>query len=539
MSYDATELIAIHHPETVNPVPALRSLVQSASASRISDEQAHQQHDAQDVEVAVPKAMIASVISSVTVVAWLNAMVYGMVTVGLPTIAEDLRLSEGLLLWPAAIPSLTCGCTFLLSGSMVDVFGSRIMYLLGCFLQCIFILGCGLSKNAVQLLVFLGLTGIAISFCLPSAVSIITNTMPAGKLRNLAFGSMGGGRPVGFSIGLVLGGILSDTIGWRYGFYICAAINAVIVIVAIFGLPQDTRPSIPDTWSKRWEVIRRDVDWVGTLILSASLALMSYVLASITGSGTNIKEPANICLLAGALALIPMFILWAGRQERNNKPALIPNSLWRDRSFTSICIAVVLIWGSFNAAEIIISFFFQDVQLLTPTQSSVRFLPEPVAGVLINVINGLIIHRIHANWIVVIGIAVSSLAPLLMAICNPQWSYWACVFLVNCVLPAGSEGLFTVSNLVITSVFPSKTQGLAGGVFNTVSQVGKSVGLALAQVIAANITARSSYKNKSSPGALLEGYRAAFWYCFAVNVATLFVVVWGLRSIGKVGHKRD
>ncbi|KAI9697107.1 MAG: hypothetical protein M1820_007922 [Bogoriella megaspora] len=480
-----------------------------------------------------------SVISSVTVVTGLNSMLNGIVTVDLPTIADDLELSESLLLWPAAITSLTCGCTFLLSGSLVDVFGSRIMYLIGCVLQCAFVLGCGLSKTALQLLIFRGLAGLAVSFLFPSATSIITNTLPAEKPRNLAFGSMGGSQPAGFAIGLVLGGFLADSIGWRYGFHIAAAVNAVITVVAIFGLPKDSRESIPTTWQKRWEMLKDEIDWIGVLIASTSLALMSYVLAAVTGSGTSIKHPANATLLAVALALIPGFILWVGRQERNNKPAIIPNSLWRKRSFSVICIAVFLIWGSFNAAENQISFFFQDVQGLSPTQTSLRFLPSPVSGVLINVLNGFIIHRIHANWVVFIAIALTSLAPLLMAICNPAWSYWACTFLANAFLPAGADALFTISNLLITSVFPSKTQGLAGGVFNTVSQIGRTVGLALTQVIAGSVTARSSNPIKSSPPALLEGYRASFWFCFAVNVSTLIVAVWGLRSIGEVGHKRD
>jgi len=116
--------------------------------------------------------------------------------------------------------------------------------------------------------------------------------------------------------------------------------------------------------------------------------------------------------------------------------------------------------------------------------------------------------------------------------------------------------LFTIANLLITSVFHAKTQALAGGVFNTVSQVsrltsakafphtdryqiGKSVGLGLVAVIAADITAKSEYEDKKSPEALLEGYKATWWFCFACIVFTVVLSVWGLRGIGRVGHKRD
>jgi MFS family permease len=149
------------------------------------------------------------------------------------------------------------------------------MYLIGCFLQSVFTLACGLSQNGIQLIIFRALAGIAISFCLPSAVSIITSTFPEGKRRNIAFASMGGGQPIGFSLGLTLGGVLSDSIGWRWGFYIAAIINTVILALAIYGLPRNIDSQDPITWTR----LRSDIDWVGAFISSVSLALLSYAFS--------------------------------------------------------------------------------------------------------------------------------------------------------------------------------------------------------------------------------------------------------------------
>ncbi len=208
------------------------------------------------------------------------------------------------------------------------------------------------------------------------------------------------------------------------------------------------------------------------------------------------RSPANISLLSLGLALVPAFIFWVGRQERLKHPALIPHALWRNKVFTSICINVFLTWGAFNAFEQILSFFFQDVQRLSALQAALRFLPAPISGVLINLIMGLIIHRVRADWIVITAPIISCIAPLLMAIVNPQWLYWACAFPAIFLNPMAEGALFTTSNLLITSVFPEKTQALAGGVFNTISQIGKSVSLALASLIANNVTARSSFEAK-------------------------------------------
>lgn len=175
---------------------------------------------------------------------------------------------------PISVYALTCGCTLLLLGSVADVVGSRPMYLTGCFLQSGFTLACGLAQNSTQMIVFRAFAGVAISFCLPSAVSIITSTFPEGRSRNIAFASMGGGQPIGFSLGLVLGGVFTDTIGWRWGFHISAVINTVVFVVAFFGLPK-----IEDQKTQIFSRLRSEIDWVGIAVGSASLALLSYCFA--------------------------------------------------------------------------------------------------------------------------------------------------------------------------------------------------------------------------------------------------------------------
>lgn len=253
----------------------------------------------------------------------------------------------------------------------------------------------------------------------------------------------------------------------------------------------------------------------------------------------KIREPATLGLLITAICLIPAFILWVGRQERLGRPAIIPNSLWRNRIFSVICLGVFITWGVFNAVETYLTLFFQDVQKISAIQTSIRFLPAPIAGALTNLVMGLIAHRVRADFAVVMGVGLTTVGALLMCVIQAEWSYWACAFLAVFLNPVGADALFTVSNLVITSVFPARTQGLAGGVFNTVAQIGKSVGLATSGVIASSITEHSRYHEKESPAALMEGFRAAFWYLFALSCATGAMFVWGLRGIGKVGMKRE
>ena len=169
---------------------------------------------------------------------------------------------------------LTTGCTLILAGSIADLVGSRAIFIVGCFLQGIFVLACGLAKTGIQLIMFRAMQGIALSLCLPTAISIITNAFPNGKRRTLGLAFMGAGQCLGFSIGLVLGGLFIQSIGWRSGYYICSAANGVLFAVSIWGIPQDSqRPPFS------WKSLGRDLDWVGATLASTCLGLLSYVLA--------------------------------------------------------------------------------------------------------------------------------------------------------------------------------------------------------------------------------------------------------------------
>lgn len=239
---------------------------------------------------ALKKGSTVVIFASITCVTGISSLLAGLVTVCIPPMARDLDIPTSLILWcvfspclvivaklcrPSSIYALTCGCSLILSGAIADVIGSRPMYLIGCGLQSAFTLACGLAQNTFQLIFFRGLAGIAIAFCLPSAVSLITTYFPHGKRRNMAFAAMGGGQPIGFAIGLIVGGIIADSSAtWRGGFYIAAGLNTIFLLVTLFGLPKVRREE-----PVRWERLLKDIDWTGAMILSVSLALLSYSLA--------------------------------------------------------------------------------------------------------------------------------------------------------------------------------------------------------------------------------------------------------------------
>ncbi|KAJ5962475.1 hypothetical protein N7501_007416 [Penicillium viridicatum] len=480
---------------------------------------------------------IAVILTLVSLMYMISTVLSGILAVGLPKIAKSINLDEGLLLWPASVYSLSCGCTLLLSGSVADVVGCRRIYLLGSFLSTCLILACGLARDGMELIIFRALQGVAISLCLPGSVSIVTKTFPLGRMRNIAFACLGAAQPTGFLIGLIIGGILIDSIGWRTAMYLIAGINAGVFVVSCFFLPSTADDQLSYSILRRF---REDVDWIGVSLISVAFGLLSYVLSAICARPSSISTAANIALLVVSLVLILAFLIWEHYQEKFNRPALIPNSIWRNPIFTSTCIMVFFAWATVTTNQYFLALFFEEVQGLSAFQTSLRFLPLVVSGVLTNIATGALVRHVRADILIGVSVLLSAATPLIMALVvvnHSQLPYWAAAFPAAILSPIWADVTLTIANLVITQLFPRSLHGLAGGVSNTCAQLGTSIGLNLTAILA-NAVTMSSTENKSSPVALAEGYSAAFWASFGATVAMILVTVLGMRTAGKVGRPK-
>ncbi|KAK2006208.1 putative transporter [Colletotrichum eremochloae] len=459
-------------------------------------------------------------------------MTTGLLAVALPTMARELDIADGLLLWPASIYGLTCGCSLLIAGSVADIVGSRRVYIAGCFLLTGFVLGSGLAQNFTQLVVFRAGQGIAASMCLPTAISLLASSLPVGKRRNVGFAFAGASQPLGYSIGLFLGGFFVDSVGWRCGWYMSAAASFVVFLAAVFGIP--TRAGGRSLSGSVWKRLAWDIDWVGAVLASACFGMLSYVLAVISDDSQRIKHTTQIVLLCVAGGCLPSFILWVQHQEKHGKPALIPNSLWKELAFSSICVMVFLTWAIVHSLEYLFSLFFQEVQGLSAIETSVRFIPNIAIGIVQTLAVGLVLHRTSVYWVVFVACLLTALSPLLMALNNPAWSYWYAAFWAVLLSPISGDILFVVSALVITGSFPDNTHALAGAVFNTLSQFGASVGLAAVSLISSTVSRQSH-----APADLVQGYRACFWTLLGAAAFTCMTGAFGLRRVSDKGMKKE
>jgi MFS family permease len=189
---------------------------------------------------------------------------------------------------------------------------------------------------------------------------------------------------------------------------------------------------------------------------------------------------------------------------------------------------------------------FQEIQDAGTLTTSLQLMPNVVVGVVCGLSCGLFVDKIPARWLVGIASLICAGAPLLMAVMNPEWTYWYMAFWAQAFSPLSVTVLITVGMLIVSDVFSDSQQALAGAVFNTVGQFGLSFGVGLCQLIALGVTGNKGAGHGSSDGAqvpegktLLKGYRASFWTMHAFLVLCAVLALFGLRKVGKVGVKRD
>lgn len=259
----------------------------------------------------------------------------------------------------------------------------------------------------------------------------------------------------------------------------------------------------------------------------------------LSADSASIEKPNAIALLVTSVVLMAAFPFWIKMQEKKRRPALIPNSIWKNRAFTSVCVTVLLSSAVMNSMELFSSLFFQEVQSLSAIQASLRLLPALIFGTILNLSTGLLVDRLPVLWLVLVASICTAGSPLVMALISPKLEYWRGAFFAQVLEPTAGDILFTVGLIVISDGFPEQMQGLAGAVFSTITQFGIALGLSTMQVISNLVTEETKYRNKDSPPALLKGYRASFWAMFGAMILCCFVAAFGFRRAGKVGLKRE
>lgn len=442
----------------------------------------------------------------------MSLLIVGMdttiINVALPSIRRSLNTSVEGLQWTIDGYTLVLASLLILSGSTGDRIGRRRTFQTGLVLFTVGSLLCSVAPSLGWLVTFRMLQAIGGSMLNPVALSIIINVITDPKERARAIGVWGGVMGISLGVGPVIGGLLTETVGWRAIFWVNVPVGIAAVVLAAIFIPESRAPRA------------RRVDPIGQLLVIALLASLTYAI--INGPRNGWESVETMGLFGFALACLVIFVVYEPRRD----DPLIELSFFRSAPFTGATVIAVCAFGAFSGFLFLNTLYLQDVRGLNALSAGLFMLPVAVGTCILSPISGRIVaSRGPRIPLCAAGIA-TTLAGLSLTVLSPHTNY---------LLLLGSFGLFAIGfgfvNAPITNTavsgMPRSQAGVAAAVASTSRQIGASLGVAIVGSVL------------NSGGALQPNLTQAshrgWWIITGAGVAVLLVGIvstgsWARRS---------
>lgn len=292
--------------------------------------------------------------------------------------------------------------------------------------------------------------------------------------------------------------------------------------------------------------MRNTVDWIGGTLITIGLIILLFALSE--GNVVGWRTPWVPTLIVVSLVMVIAFGWWQHYLEtKTQRRPLMKMSIFSNGKFTAANVVMALFFSSFNNYIIFATYWFQDFQGLSVIQTTLRFIPNGVTGVLVALITGQILSRIRGDVILAFSNICVSMSSLLFAIPIPvNTTYWAYGFPAMVLSVCGADTIFPTLTLFVAKTLPHEDASLGGALISAVGQIGRAIGLAIATAVQTAIIAKEkgvSVDEIGSKGhglghydeALKIGIRGTAWFNFGMSVSSLGVVLIFIRGIGIIG----
>ncbi len=437
-----------------------------------------------------------------------------IVTVALPSIERGLGFSPASLTWVLNAYLVAFGGLLLLAGKAGDRFGRKRLFLAGLTLFAAASLACGLAPDPPILVAARFGQGIGGATVAAVSLGMIVALYDEPRERARAIGAYSFVGAGGASVGLVLGGIITQNLGWHWIFFVNLPIAAVSGGLA-------ARLLAPDHGKKT----RDRIDAAGAMLATAGLMLAVFAIVGTTAHGWRSAQTLGV----GGLAVV-LLGLFAWRQARATAP-LLPLRVLAVRDVSGANAAQLLVIAAAFGFQVLITLYMQRALGYSPEASGLGLIPT--AAVIGTVSLGLFARlsgRIGARATLLAGLALITAALVLLTRIPVQGSYP--VHLLPAMLLFGAGGGLTLPALATLgmSAATEADAGVTSGLFNTSQQVGAAVGVALLSMLAASRTSRLLALHEGAAAALTGGYRMAFIAGAVMSGAALLLAATVLRS---------
>jgi EmrB/QacA subfamily drug resistance transporter len=437
-----------------------------------------------------------------------------IVNVALPSIRSGLRFSTTGLQWVVNAYTITFGGFLMLGGRAADLLGRRRVFLAGTVLFTVASLLCALASSRGLLLGARALQGFGGAVISPASLSIIATTFTEGGPRNRALGVWGAMAGLGGASGVLLGGLLTQGLGWPAIFLINIPVGIAVIFAA--------RRVIPES---RGEHAHRHFDVLGATLVTAGLVVAVYGIVRSESLGWG--SSGVLVPLALAATLLALFALVEGRFA---KAPLMPLSILRMPRLRAANIVVALLYSAVFSMWFFLTLYMQQVLHYSAVRAGLSFLPMTLSIVLTSSIAPRLVARFGVRPVLAAGMLSAAAGLALLTGVRPGGSYLTTV-LPGGVLGAAGLGLSLVPATIAAVQGVSAAQaGVASGLLNTSRLAGGALGLAVLSTIAASHTRVQLTHGASHLGSLTSGYQLALGVGAAICLAGALVSVLLLRS---------
>ncbi|WP_211241157.1 MFS transporter [Pseudonocardia spinosispora] len=383
------------------------------------------------------------------------------VNLALPSIQLGLGAGAGAVEWVLTGYVLCFGGLMLLGGRTADRWGRRRTFLLGAGMFIVSSAVCGVAPGVGWLIAARAVQGVAAAFLSPAAMSLVTSTFPDGRERATALGVWAALAGLGATAGVLVGGFITESLSWRWIFFINLPLGIVACVGALMFAPGRTAVA----------AIPGKPDLAGALTCTLGLGLLVYAIVDIHVDGAG----SRFVLVPGALA-VAVLALFVGIERRVKDP-LIPTHLFTTRSLAAAAIGRVLTSAVQAALLFLISFYLQRAQGYSADEAGFALLPFAVMAVVATTVVIKIVHRVGPRPAYIAGATGTVLGMIWLAQIPPHGS--ALRFMVPALVLLGlaMQGCGISVNVLGLSEMPSHQQGIAAGALTAAFQIGASLGI--------------------------------------------------------------
>jgi EmrB/QacA subfamily drug resistance transporter len=437
-----------------------------------------------------------------------------VVNVALPSIKGDLNFTQNNLAWVVNAYLIAFGGLLLLSGRIGDLIGHRKVFLVGIGIFTVASLLCGLAQSQEMLIAARFVQGGGGALASAVTLGMIVTMFPEPREQAKAIGVYGFVASAGGSIGLLVGGVLTDAISWHWIFFVNVPIGLLTAFLAMRLVA--ARPGIG---------IGEGADVPGAILVTSGLMLAVYTILGVEEHGWT--SARTLILAAVSIALVAAFVL---RQARIPKP-LMPLRLFRSRNVAGangiICALVVGMFGIFFLGAL----YMQLVLGYKPLEVGLAFLPATlIMGTLSLGFTDKVNMRFGPRNVLIFGLTFLIAAMLLMARTPVDGHYWIDLFPIMLFFGVGAGVSFPALMMLAMSGATPSDAGLASGLVNTTAQVGGAIGLAVLATVSAERTQSLLADGDSQAAALTGGFHVAYLIGAALAFVGIAAAVFVLRS---------